>query len=117
MKLDDKMSGLRSVFDTAAQRTADVLEGSRGFVERGKLRSQLNDYYRRLGRAEYEAAVNGVTSMDEINMLIQKITELRQQQLAMEQSAQRGGTVTCPTCGKLNSAQDAFCPGCGAQLR
>ena len=117
MKLDDTMNGLRSVFDSAAQRTADVLEGSRGFVERGKLRSQLNDYYRRLGRAEYEAAVNGVNSMDEINMLIQKITELRQEQLRMEQSTQRGGTVTCPTCGKLNSAQDSFCPGCGAQLR
>ena len=85
MKLDDTMNGLRSVFDTAAQRTADVLEGSKGFYERGKLRSQLNDYYRRLGRAEYEAAVNGVSSMDEINMLIQKITELRQQQLSMEQ--------------------------------
>ena len=117
MKLDDTMNGLRSVSDTAAQRTADVLEGSKGFYERGKLRSQLNDYYRRLGRAEYEAAVNGVSSMDEINMLIQKITELRQQQLSMEQSSQRGGTVTCPTCGKLNSAQDSFCPGCGAQLK
>ena len=117
MKLDDTMNGLRSVFDTAAQRTADVLEGSKCFYERGKLRSQLNDYYRRLGRAEYEAAVNGVSSMDEINMLIQKITELRQQQLSMEQSSQRGGTVTCPTCGKLNSAQDSFCPGCGAQLK
>lgn len=117
MKFDDTMNGLRSVFDTAAQRTADVLEGSKGFYERGKLRSQLNDYYRRLGRAEYEAAVNGVSSMDEINMLIQKITELRQQQLQMEQNTQRGGTVTCPTCGKLNSAQDSFCPGCGAQLK
>lgn len=117
MKFDDTMNGLRSVFDTAAQRTADVLEGSKGFYERGKLRSQLNDYYRRLGRAEYEAAVNGVNSMDEINMLIQKITELRQQQLQMEQNNQRGGTVTCPTCGKLNSAQDSFCPGCGAQLK
>ena len=117
MKFDDTMNGLRSVFDTAAQRTADVLEGSKGFYERGKLRSQLNDYYRRLGRAEYESAVNGVNSMDEINMLIQKITELRQQQLQMEQNTQRGGTVTCPTCGKLNSAQDSFCPGCGAQLK
>ncbi len=117
MNNNNAMNGLRSVIDSAAQRTADVLEGSRGFVERGKLRSQLNDYYRRLGRAEYEAAVNGVTSMDEINMLIQKITELRQQQLALEQSTQRGGTVTCPTCGRLNAAQDAFCPGCGTQLK
>ncbi len=117
MKFDDTMNGLRSVFQSAAQRTADALEGSKDFVERGKLRSQLNDYYRRLGKAEYEAAVNGVTSMDEINMLIQKITELRQQQLTMEQNLQRGGTMTCPTCGKLNAAQDTFCSGCGTKLR
>ena len=116
---EDPMNSLRSVFDSVAQRTAGALEGTKSYVERAKLRSQLNDYYRRLGKAEYEAAMNGTTSMDEINMLMQKITEMRQQMLAMEQDAgaQRSGTVTCPTCGKLNSAQDAFCPGCGAQLR
>ncbi len=116
-KFDGTMNSLRSVFDSAAQRTAGAIESSRGFVERGKLRAQLNDYYRRLGKAEYEAAVNGVNSMEEINMLIQKISELRQQQLSMEQTTQRGGTVTCPTCGKLNSGDAAFCPACGAQLR
>ncbi len=117
MLFDESMGGLRSVLDSAAQKTAGALEGSRNVVERAKLRAALNDAYRRLGKAEYEAAVNGVNSMDEINMLIQKITELRQQQLQMEQNTQRGGTVTCPTCGKLNSAQDSFCPGCGAQLK
>lgn len=118
-RFDQTMNGLRSVLDSAAQHTAGVLEGSKGYVERAKLRATLNDYYRRLGKAEYEAAMNGVTSMDEINLLISKITALRQQMFAMEQNAnsQRGGTVTCPTCGKLNSAQDSFCPGCGAQLR
>ncbi|MBR4200253.1 MAG: zinc ribbon domain-containing protein [Oscillospiraceae bacterium] len=116
---EDPMNSLRSVFDSVAQRTAGALEGTRGYVERAKLRSQLNDYYRRLGKAEYEAAMNGTSSMEEINMLMQRITDLRQQMYAMEQNAgaQRGGTVTCPTCGKLNSAEDAFCPGCGAQLR
>ena len=117
MLFDETMNGLRSVLDTAAQRTAGALEGSRNVVERAKLRAALNDAYRKLGKAEYEAAVNGVASMDEINMLIGKITELRRQTLDMERGMQRGGTLTCPTCGKLNSAEDAYCPACGAQLR
>ena len=114
---ENTMGGLRSVLDSAAQRTAGAIEGSRNVVERAKLRASLNDAYRKLGKAEYEAAVNGVSSMEEINMLIGKITELRRQMLDMERGMQRGGTRTCPTCGKLNSADDMYCPACGAQLR
>ena len=114
---ENTVGGLRSVLDSAAQRTAGAIEGSRNVVERAKLRASLNDAYRKLGKAEYEAAVNGVSSMEEINMLIGKITELRRQMLDMERGMQRGGTRTCPTCGKLNSADDMYCPACGAQLR
>ena len=114
---ENTMGGIRSVLDSAAQRTAGAIEGSRNVVERAKLRASLNDAYRKLGKAEYEAAVNGVSSMEEINMLIGKITELRRQMLDMERGMQRGGTLTCPTCGKLNSADDMYCPACGAQLR
>ena len=117
MLFDETMGGLRSVLDNDAQKTAGAFEGSRNVVERAKLRASLNDAYRRLGKAEYEAAVNGVNSMEEINMLIQKITEMRRQMLDMERGMQRGGTLTCPTCGKLNSAEDVFCPACGARLR
>ncbi|MCR4759819.1 MAG: zinc ribbon domain-containing protein [Oscillospiraceae bacterium] len=117
MLLDETMGGIRSVFDSAAQKTAGAIENSRGYVERAKLRAALNDAYRRLGKAEYETAVNGVSSMDEINALMQKISELRRQMLDNERGMQRGGTMTCPTCGKLNSSEDAFCPACGTQLR
>ncbi|MBP0968028.1 MAG: zinc ribbon domain-containing protein [Oscillospiraceae bacterium] len=117
MLFDETMGGLRSVLDSAAQKTAGALEGSRNVVERAKLRASLNDAYRRLGKAEYEAAVNGVSSMEEINMLIQKITDMRRQMLDMERGMQSGGTLTCPTCGKLNSAEDVYCPACGARLR
>lgn len=117
MRNDDPMNSLRAVFDSVAQHTAGALEGTKGYVERAKLRSELNDYYRRLGKAEYEAAINGVSSMDEINALIGKITELRNSMLDMERGMQRGGTITCPTCGRLNSGDDGFCPGCGTQLR
>lgn len=116
---DETVNGLRSVIDSAAKRTSEAFSGSKNYVERAKLRSQLNDYYRRLGKAEYEAAMGGVSSMEEINAIIAKITELRQQMYAMEQnsSVQRGGTVTCPTCGRLISGGDAFCPGCGTKMQ
>ena len=114
---ENTVGGLRSVLDSAAQRTAGAIEGSRNVVERAKLRASLNDAYRKLGKAEYEAAVNGVSSMNEINGLIQSITDLRQQMLSAERSLQKTGTITCPTCGKLNSTEDSFCPGCGTRIK
>lgn len=117
MLFDEAMEGLRSVFDTATDRTADAIENSKSYIERARLRSQLSDLYRRLGMAEYEAAINGVNSMDQINELMNGITELRQQMLSAERSLQKSGTITCPNCGKLNSVQDGFCPGCGTRLK
>ena len=117
MLFDETMGGLRSVFDTVGEHASGAFENTRGFVERTKLRGQLNELYRQLGKAEYEAAVNGVNSMKEINQLMSEITQLRQAMLSAERSMQRTGTVTCPECGKLNSSEDAFCPKCGTQLR
>ncbi len=117
MLFDEAMDGIRAVFDNAADRTAGAIGNSKSYLERARLRSQLSDLYRQLGKAEYEAAVNGVSSMNEINGLIQAITDLRQQLLAAERSLQKTGTVTCPNCGKLNSSEDPFCPGCGTKIR
>ena len=117
MIFDEAVDGIRSVFNTAADYTAGAIDNSRTHLERTRLRGQLNDAYRQLGKAEYEAAVNGVNSMDEINALIARITDLRRAMLAAERSLQRGGTMICPNCGKLNSDEDAFCPACGTQLR
>ena len=117
MLFDDAMDNIRAAFDTAADRTAGAIGNSKSYLERARLRSQLSDLYRQLGKAEYEAAVNGVSSMNEINSLIQSITELRQQMLSAERSLQKTGTITCPTCGKLNSAEDSFCPGCGTRIK
>lgn len=117
MLFDEAMDNIRAAFDTAADRTAGAIGNSKSYLERARLRSQLSDLYRQLGKAEYEAAVNGVSSMNEINGLIQSITELRQQMLSAERSLQKTGTITCPTCGKLNSAEDSFCPGCGTRIK
>ena len=118
--LDETMDTLRSAFDTAAQKTADAVNRSGSYVERAKLRSRLNELYRKLGRAEYEAAIEGVDSMDEINALIDEITDLRAAYDAVESDI-RGGTSRgnlkfCPKCGKENPSGDAYCSGCGTHL-
>ena len=117
MLFDESRGGIRGFFDAAAEKTAGAIEGSKSMVERARIRSQLNDAYRRYGKAAYEAAVNGADSMDEINALTDRISELRQAMLKLERNLQKDGTITCPNCGKLNSKQDAFCPACGTGLK
>jgi len=142
MLLDEAMDGVRSFFDNASQRTADTLRNSKSYMDRAKLRNQLNEAYRSLGKAQYEAAMLGVENMNNIHSLISEISSLRQSldeiernlhkstpvasappppapQYAAQQPAQAqpAGAVTyCPKCGKQNPADSSFCNGCGGQL-
>lgn len=116
MNFDDTKETLRGLFDTAAQKTADAVSKSGAYVERAKLRSRLNELYRQLGKAEYDAAVNGVDSMDEINALIVEITSLREEYNTVENSLRGGNMPYCPKCGRENTTGEAFCAGCGTKL-
>ena len=91
MMIDEAMNGLRSVIDSATQRTADAIGNSRSYMERAKLRAKLNEAYRMLGMAEYEASINGVSSMEQINGLIGRITDLRAAMAEINRGIQRGG--------------------------
>ncbi len=51
MIFDETKGGIRSILDAAAEKTAGAIEGSKTMVERARLRSQLNDAYRRYGKA------------------------------------------------------------------
>lgn len=113
---DEAMEGLRSAFDTATKKTADAIGNSRSYVERAKLRSKLNEAYRMLGMAEYEAAVNGVSSMEQINGLIGRITDLRNAMSEVNRSMQRSHGFYCPKCGRESTEGDVYCPACGAKL-
>lgn len=119
MMIDDAMNGLRSVLDNATQRTADAIGNSRSYVERARLRAKLNEAYRMLGMAEYEASINGVSSMEQINGLIGRITDLRAAMAEINRGIQHGGkrqSAFCPNCGKELNSTESFCPGCGAKL-
>ncbi|MBR6106427.1 MAG: zinc-ribbon domain-containing protein [Oscillospiraceae bacterium] len=114
---DDNRGGIRGVFDAAAERTAGAIQGSKAMIERTRIRAQLNDAYRKYGKAAYEASVNGVDTMEELNKLSARISELRQTLLGLDRSLQKSGTITCSKCGRLNSSNDSFCPSCGTSLR
>ena len=116
MMIDDAMGGLRSVIDTATRKTADVFGNSKSYVERAKLRAQLNDAYRMLGMAEYEASINGAASMEQINGLIGRITDLRNAMTEINRNLQHGSVPYCPKCGKQNTEGAAYCSGCGTKL-
>ncbi|MBR6419407.1 MAG: zinc ribbon domain-containing protein [Oscillospiraceae bacterium] len=116
MIIDETMDTLRSAFDRAAQKTADAVNRSGAHVQLAKLRSRLNELYRLLGKAEYDAAINGVSSMDEINSLIAEITELRDRYAEINAGIQGGNLPFCPNCGRENASGDAFCAGCGTRL-
>ena len=107
------------MLDSATQKTADAIGNSRSYVERAKLRAKLNEAYRMLGMAEYEAAINGVSSMEQINGLIGRITDLRHAMSEINRSIQRPQSTSayCPHCGKQLTSEESFCPGCGARLR
>lgn len=117
MLIDETMDGIRSMLDTAAQKTAGALESSRGYVERTKLRAQLNEAYRKLGKAEYDASVSGVNNMDEIDDLMDEISELRRAMNDTERTITRGAGVYCPTCGKQLEGDAMFCSACGTRIR
>ncbi len=116
MMIDDAMGGLRSVLDNATRKTADVLGNSRSYVERAKLRAQLNDAYRMLGMAEYEASVSGAASMEQINGLIGRITDLRNAMTEINRNLQHTSAASCPKCGRPNPNGDAYCSACGTKL-
>jgi len=116
MMNDDAMGGLRSVFDNASKKTADMIGNSRSYVERAKLRAQLNDAYRMLGMAEYEASINGSASMEQINGLIGRITDLRSAMNEINRTLRHENVPYCPKCGKQNAEGAAYCSGCGTKL-
>lgn len=144
MLFDEAMEGMRSFFDNAAQRTTDTIQNSKSYLDRSKLRTRLNEAYRALGKAQYEAAMVGVENMNDIHSLMTEISSLRQsldeiernihksspiasamqkvappqyQQAPQPAPAPAAGSVTyCSKCGKQNPFDSAFCNGCGAQL-
>lgn len=104
------------VVDHAAQKTGEVLESSKGQVERLRLRNALNEKYRQLGKAQFITAMGEGDRSDEIRTLIDEIAQLRDSYVELCRALHRGGGVTCPKCGKYHAQNSAYCSDCGAPM-
>ncbi len=113
---DNPMNDLQGLFDTAAVKTREAVENSKGLVERAKLRNDLNDKYRQLGKAEFEYAVGETDDTDTIDMLVAEISELRQAYADISKVLRKNETPTCTRCGRKNAAGNSYCSNCGAKL-
>lgn len=104
------------VVDHAAQKTGEVLESSKGQVERLRLRNTLNEKYRQLGKAQFITAMGEADRAEEIQALIDEIAQLRDTYVALCRTLHRGGGVTCAKCGKYHAQSGAYCSDCGAPM-
>lgn len=104
------------VVDHAAQKTCEVLESSKGQVERLRLRNELNEKYRLLGKAQFITAKGEADRSDEINTLIDEISALREAYVELCRTLHRGGGATCEKCGKYHVSGGAYCADCGAPM-
>lgn len=107
---------LRNMFDNAAQKTCEAFENSKEYVERAKLRSELNEKYRQLGKAEFEYAVGETDDTDAIDTLVAEIRELRNAYVDICKLLRRGEAPICPRCAKQNVLGNSYCSDCGARL-
>lgn len=113
---DHTVNDLRVAFDSAAQKTCEALENSKGYVERTKLRNALNEKYRQLGKAEFEYAIGETDDTSAIDTLVAEISELRRAYVDVCKLLRRDAAPICARCGKVNVVGNAYCSACGAKL-
>ncbi len=113
---EQAMEEICGVVDQAAQKTGEMLESSKGQVERVRLRNTLNDKFRQLGKAQFITAMGEADRTDEINALLDEIKQLRDQYVTLCKALHPNGGTTCGKCGRYHRSGGAYCSDCGAAM-
>ncbi len=113
---EQAMEELCGAVDHAAQKTGEVLESSKGQVERVRLRNTLNEKFRQLGKAQFITATGEADRIEEINALINEIQQLRERYVTLCKALHPGSGATCEKCGRYHRNGGAYCSDCGAAM-
>ncbi len=113
---EQAMEELCGVVDQAAQKTGEVLESSKGQVERIRLRNTLNEKFRQLGQAQFITAMGEADRTAEVQALLLEIQTLRDQYVALCKSLHPNSGMTCEKCGRYHRNGGAYCSDCGAAM-
>ncbi len=116
IKPENVLSNFKKAGEAAAQKAADFVERSKITLEITGKESEINELFKELGKATYEAKKNNVQGMTPealiaiIDGKMDEIEELKTKR--MEKS-----DPVCPSCGKdIEDFSHDFCPRCGTPL-
>lgn len=109
---DNIISGAKDIFDKASEKAGEALDYSKTQIDRSQYRVKLKEKYVELGKAYFDAQVEGADTAETMVQLIEEIKELNTKLIETDAKKNK----TCPGCGAENDGTSAFCTVCGGKL-
>ena len=112
------MEKAASAADYTAQKAGQVVESTKLNFRLYELNGTIGEYERRIGQIVYAAHRGETADQTELDELLAKLdaanADGKESRIRM---AERKKMKLCPVCGKACAADDAFCAGCGADMK
>ena len=115
-----------ALFDNLRGKVTDagksITESTKAAVQEHKLNTELKklqdvieDRFRMIGAAAYDAAEDPEKEMPDFSEECREIRDLYEQQVRIQAEIARlkGAVTRCPNCGTTYPVGDLYCPGCG----
>ena len=117
-----------ALFDNLRGKVTDagksITESTKAAVQEHKLNTELKklqdvieDRFRMIGAAVYDAAEDPEKEMPDFSEECREIRDLYEQQVRIQAEIVRlkGAVTRCPNCGTTYPVGDLYCPGCGTK--
>lgn len=103
--------------DAAGKKAGELAGATKLNLQLFDLNTECEVLYKEIGRMVYELHLGTEVSNDEMDEKIAQLDEKQERIAALrEELAGMKTVVTCPSCGRQCSKEDAFCAGCGGAL-
>ncbi len=112
--MDRVGSAISSLADKGVSKTKELKDTAKYTVDIKNTENAINQAYREIGKAYYEAhKADAETEFEQIGEISELLEEL--QQLKAKRDEVRG-VMKCPNCGAQVKESDRFCTSCGVKL-
>lgn len=112
--MDRVGSAISSLADKGVSKTKELKDTARYTMDIKNTENAINQAYREIGKAYYEAhKADAETEFEQIGEISELLEEL--QQLKAKRDEVRG-VMKCPNCGAQVKESDRFCTSCGVKL-
>lgn len=114
---DDLTYKAQLLIDMAGKKSNEVIELSRLKVNRSKIKSNIDDEYKKLGSAFYKIKRENYNDEDHVNSICDKIDKLYYDLDEIElKISNLKNTKVCKCCSHKNPTNSEYCSSCGVHL-